>query len=43
MIEALIKAQTEEERLLEFLRSIFLLIALVGFVFYGMEHWILDH
>ena len=43
MIEALIRAQTEEERLLEFLRSIFLLIALVGFVFYGMEHWILDH
>ncbi|WP_244922461.1 hypothetical protein [Thermus scotoductus] len=43
MIEALIRAQTEEERLLEFLRSIFLLIAMVGFVFYGMEHWILDH
>ncbi|MCX7851122.1 MAG: hypothetical protein N2324_13375, partial [Thermus sp.] len=43
MIEALIKAQTEEERLLEFLRSAFLLIALVGFAFYGMEHWVLDH
>ncbi|MFN3369205.1 MAG: hypothetical protein ACK4G4_09680 [Thermus sp.] len=43
MVEALIKAKTEEERLLEFLRSIFLLIAMVGFVFYGMEHWILDH
>ncbi|GAA6735358.1 hypothetical protein Thermus77359_03010 [Thermus oshimai] len=43
MIEALIKAQTEEERLLEFLRSTFLLIALVGFLFYGMEHWVLDH
>ncbi|MFN4070202.1 MAG: hypothetical protein ACK4HT_01375 [Thermus caldifontis] len=43
MVEALIKPKTEEERLLEFLRSIFLLIAMVGFVFYGMEHWILDH
>lgn len=43
MVEALIKAKTEEERLLEFLRSVFLLIAMVGFVFYGMEHWILDH
>ncbi|WP_038046841.1 hypothetical protein [Thermus caliditerrae] len=43
MVEALIKAQTEEERVLEFLRSTFLLIALVGFAFYGMEHWVLDH
>ena len=43
MIEALIRAKTEEERLLEFLRSIFLLIAMVGFIFYGIEHWILDH
>ncbi|WP_243029723.1 hypothetical protein [Thermus altitudinis] len=43
MVEALIKAKTEEERLLEFLRSAFLLIAMVGFVFYGMEHWVLDH
>ncbi|WP_243026767.1 hypothetical protein [Thermus albus] len=43
MVEALIKAKTEEERLLEFLRSTFLLIAMVGFVFYGMEHWVLDH
>lgn len=43
MVEALIKAKTEEERLLEFLRALFLLIAMVGFAFYGMEHWILDH
>ncbi|WP_448567971.1 hypothetical protein [Thermus sp.] len=43
MIEALIRAKTEEERLLEFIRSVFLLIAMVGFAFYGMEHWILDH
>ncbi len=43
MIEALIRAKTEEERLLEFLRSTFLLIAMVGFVFYGMEHWVLEH
>ncbi|GAA5334794.1 MULTISPECIES: hypothetical protein [Thermus] len=43
MIEALIRAKTEEERVLEFLRSTFLLIALVGFAFYGMEHWVLDH
>jgi hypothetical protein len=43
MIEALIRADTEEKRLLEFIRSAFLLIAMVGFAFYGMEHWILDH
>lgn len=43
MIVALIRAETEEERLLEFLRSIFLLIAMVGFIFYGIEHWILGH
>ena len=43
MIEALIRADTEEKRLLEFIRSAFLLIAMVGFAFYGMEHWVLDH
>jgi hypothetical protein len=36
MIEALIRADTEEKRLLEFIRSAFLLIAMVGFAFYGM-------
>jgi hypothetical protein len=43
MIEALIRVQTEEERALEFIRFAFLLIALFGFAFYGMEHWVLGH
>lgn len=43
MIEALLKAKNEEDRLLEFLRSTFLLLCLVGFVFYGVEHWVLKH
>ncbi|KGQ22246.1 HAD family hydrolase [Thermus filiformis] len=43
MIEALIRAQTEEERTLEFIRFAFLLIALFGFAFYSMEHWVLGH
>lgn len=43
MIAALIKAKTDDERLLEFLRSTFLLLCMVGFVFYGMEHWVLGH
>lgn len=43
MIEALIKAKDEQTRLLEFLRTTFLLLAMVGFVFYGVEHWVLQH
>lgn len=43
MIEALLRAQDPEDRLLETLRTIFMLIALVGFAFYGMEHWVTGH
>ena len=43
MIEALIKARDEHERLLEFLRAVFLFLSLTGFAFYGMEHWVLGH
>ncbi|HEU4741843.1 MAG TPA: hypothetical protein VFS50_09655 [Meiothermus sp.] len=43
MIEALIKAKDEQTRLLELVRSIFLLLCAVGFVFYGLEHWVLGH
>jgi hypothetical protein len=43
MIEALLRAKDEQSRLLELIRSIFLLLCAVGFVFYGVEHWVLDH
>lgn len=43
MIEAMLKAQSEEERFLEWLRSTFLVLCMVGFVFYGAEHWVLGH
>lgn len=43
MLEALIKAKDEQERLLELVRSTFLLLCMVGFAFYGVEHWVLKH
>jgi hypothetical protein len=43
VIEALIKAKSEQERLLEFLRTAFLLLAAFGFAFYAVEHWVLRH
>lgn len=43
MIEALIRAKDEQTRLLELVRSSFLLLCAVGFVFYGLEHWALGH
>lgn len=43
MLNALVRAQTEEERSLEFLRTFFLIIALIGFVFYTVEHWVIEH
>lgn len=43
MLEALIKAKDEQERLLELVRSTFLLLCVVGFTFYGVEHWVLKH
>ena len=43
MIERWMKAQSYDERTLAFLQNFFLLIAAVGFVFYGIEHWVIDH
>jgi hypothetical protein len=43
MIERWMKAQTHDERTLAFLQNFFLLIAAFGFVFYGIEHWVIDH
>jgi hypothetical protein len=43
MIRGLLRAQSFEDRTLQFLRVVFILIALVGFVFYGLEHWVLEH
>jgi hypothetical protein len=43
MIQRLFRAQTEDERTLAFLQNFFLLIAAFGFVFYGIEHWVIDH
>lgn len=43
MIRGLLRAQSPEDRTLQFLRVVFILIALVGFVFYGLEHWVLEH
>jgi len=43
MIDRWMNAQTADERTLAFLQNFFLLIAAVGFVFYGVEHWVIDH
>jgi len=43
MIERWMNAQTEDERTLAFLQNFFLVIAAVGFIFYGVEHWVIDH
>lgn len=43
MIERWMNAQTDEQRTLAFLQNFFLLIAFGGFVFYGIEHWVIDH
>ncbi|MBI4279031.1 MAG: hypothetical protein HY660_11295 [Armatimonadetes bacterium] len=43
MIEAILTAQTEDERTLEVIRAIFLALVLFGFAFYGAEHWIVGH
>ncbi|MFO8151194.1 MAG: hypothetical protein R6T93_13000 [Trueperaceae bacterium] len=43
MIQRLMRAQTDDERTLAFLQNLFLLIAAFGLVFYGVEHWVIDH
>jgi hypothetical protein len=43
MIQRWMTAQTADERTLAFLQNFFILIAAGGFVFYGIEHWVIDH
>ncbi len=43
MLELWMKAQTEDEQTLGFLQNFFLLVAAVGFAFYGIEHWVIGH
>lgn len=43
MIRAIIEAESQKARFLEVLRAIFLLIAAGGFVFYGVDHWVVEH
>lgn len=43
MIHRWMNVQTEDEKTLAFLQNFFLLIAAVGFTFYGVEHWVIDH
>lgn len=43
MIERWMNAQTADEKTLAFLQNLFILIAAFGFVFYGIEHWVIEH
>ncbi|MDZ7801907.1 MAG: hypothetical protein U5K81_14100 [Trueperaceae bacterium] len=43
MIRAIVEAESQKRRFLELLRAIFLLIAAGGFVFYGVDHWVIEH
>jgi hypothetical protein len=43
MINRWMNAQTDDEKTLAFLQNFFLVIAAFGFVFYGVEHWVIDH
>lgn len=43
MIQRMLRAQTTDERTLAFLQNFFLFIAAFGFIFYGIEHWVIDH
>lgn len=43
MIRAIIEAESQKARFLEVLRAIFLLIAAGGFVFYAVDHWVVEH
>jgi hypothetical protein len=43
MIQRMMRAQTFDERTLAFLQNFFLFIAAFGFIFYGVEHWVIGH
>jgi hypothetical protein len=43
MINRWMIAETDDEKTLAFLQNFFLVIAAFGFVFYGVEHWVIDH
>jgi hypothetical protein len=43
MIQRMMRAQTFDERTLAFLQNFFLFIAAFGFIFYGIEHWVIGH
>jgi len=43
MINRWMNARTDDEKTLAFLQNFFLVIAAFGFVFYGVEHWVIDH
>jgi FtsH-binding integral membrane protein len=43
VIDRMMRAQSADEHTLEFLRLFFLLLVLVGFAFYGVEHWVVEH
>lgn len=43
MIERWMNAQTPDQKTLAFLQNLFVLIAAFGFVFYGIEHWVIEH
>jgi hypothetical protein len=43
MIQRMMRAQSADERTLAFLQNFFLFIAAFGFIFYGIEHWVIGH
>lgn len=43
MIQRMMRAETADQRTLAFLQNFFLFIAAFGFIFYGIEHWVIDH
>lgn len=43
MIQRMMRAQTADERTLAFLQNFLLFIAAFGFIFYGVEHWVIGH
>jgi hypothetical protein len=43
MIQRFFTAETADQKTLAFLQNFFLFIAAFGFIFYGIEHWVIDH
>lgn len=43
MIQRWMDAQTADQKTLAFLQVMFAVIAAFGFVFYGLEHWVIEH